>query len=621
MICLGDSKSVRRGTLTAILSLAILLRLIFFVGFVNDYGEETIHLQDVFRVVHGEPLASFDHLHEGEFSHHGIDMADLYKFRVLVTLPPAFIMRTLGVGDFTLALWFLFCSLASVCLVYCLGARVYSHSTGCIAAVILATFPLDVIWSSRICADVVITFFFLACLTLLAGAESDTVVHGSWRFLAAGAVWGVAYLAKITAVVILPLFILLAWRKGGFRKAVELVSGFALVLLLENAFYYVWTGVPFVHWQTARGGVENNALHVFPMELSFSMGPLSYYAYRPVFFYMRALLTGRFDPVLVSAAWGWIGLSGLLLSVRQRRWMIPLSFGYLFVYFEMGLSFVHWDGSSIRLYQVFKEPKYLLMALPLVSLLAAWSIDQILRWKPRFGLGVFVLATLFSILQTARLHSFYAPAMKDLKAAGRYLASCCPNRPVYVAPPATDDYLRLFSGDHLHDIRVLRRGLKLTDGSLMLVSGSRGLHVSKEEVAEYYRRNAPSLGRLTEEIQPSDRKTSAEFSFVAVFPTWKSYPPLTLYRVSNPGVELPGPPRLEISVARVAPKQYEVNGFTAAIGEGNDVAMDLYVNGERVRTGFFFPMRVNLRDPTSTTLTVVARDTYGSTTERHLYIE
>ena len=605
----------------AILLIAVVVRLVFFVGFVNDYGEETIYLQDALRVVNGEPFASFDYLRHGDFYERPTDMVELYKFRLLVTLPSGFIMRTAGVGDFALSLWFLLCSLGSVYLVYCLGARVYNRSTGYLAAIILAVFPLDVIWSTRIGADVVLTFFFLASLTLLEGPDSNNHGHNSWRFFAAGAICGIAYLAKIVAVVFLPLFIFLAWHRGGFRKAIELAAGFASVFFLENAFYYLWTGVPFLHWETARRGVAKNAFHVFPMRQRASLGPLDYYGYRPFFFYLCSLLTGRPNPVPTSAAWGWIGLAGFVWSVRRRRWVVPLAFSYTYLYFEMGFSMVHWEDSTIRVYQIFKEPRYILVALPLLSLLAGWSIDQIREWKPWVGLGLFSLAVSFSIFQTARLHSLYAPVMKDLKAAGGYLANRYPNVPVYVAPPTTNDHLRLFSGDRLSEIRVLRHGLELTDGSLVLVGGTRGLHVSQEEIAQDYRQNAPSLEHLIQDVQPANGQTSAKFSFIAMFPTEESYPPLTIYRVSNPGVELPSPPRLEISVRRVSPRDCEVNGVVAANGEGNDVVMDLYLDGERMKKGFFFPIRVKLRNPASTTLTVVARDTYGSTTERRVQIE
>jgi len=121
---------------------------------VHDYGEENNHLRDAFRVMDGEHLGAFDYLRDGGFVGRQIDMFELYKFRLPVYWPSGVAMRVLGVSDVTLALWFVFCSLALVFLTYRLGATLYDQETGVMAALILAFFPFDVVWSSRINGDV-----------------------------------------------------------------------------------------------------------------------------------------------------------------------------------------------------------------------------------------------------------------------------------------------------------------------------------------------------------------------------------------------------------------------------------------------------------------------------------
>ncbi len=75
------------GLICAVLLMASVTRLLFFVGFIHDYGEEALHLADALRVTDGEYFSSFDYLRDGSFATRKTDMSELYKFRLPVYVP------------------------------------------------------------------------------------------------------------------------------------------------------------------------------------------------------------------------------------------------------------------------------------------------------------------------------------------------------------------------------------------------------------------------------------------------------------------------------------------------------------------------------------------------------
>ena len=286
--------------------MAVLARIIFFVGFVHDYGEENVHLHDALQVADGDYLAAFDYLRDGSFFERKTDMIELYKFRLLVHVPSGLVMRMFGISDASLALWFVACSVGVVWLTYRLGTIMYERGTGLLAAATVAVFPFDVIWSSRVNSDVILSFFFYTSLLLVI----RTVPPHGWRragqLLLAGVVAGVAYLAKIVALALTPLLIAFAWRLRGRKAASLLLAGLALVFAAENVFYYDLTGVPFLHLRTAAAGVAKNVLEVFPFKSYEALPGIVLHAYTDAFFFLK-LLIGRLGQPLPDSyffVWG-----------------------------------------------------------------------------------------------------------------------------------------------------------------------------------------------------------------------------------------------------------------------------------------------------------------------------
>ena len=127
------------------------------------------------------------------------------------------------------------------------------------------------------------------------------------------------------------------------------------------------------------------------------------------------------------------------MSLWQRKWAAPAVFVFLLAYFELGFSMLRWEQGRFHWYQIFKEPKYFLIAVPVVSLLSAHFLRIVL---PRSRLSIIVVIALLalSVRSAATIHRALSPALGDVKNAAKYLAGT--DSPVYVDPFGMDLCLR-----------------------------------------------------------------------------------------------------------------------------------------------------------------------------------
>jgi hypothetical protein len=219
-----------------------------------------------------------------------------------------------------------------------------------------------------------------------------------------------------------------------------------------------------------------------------------------------------------------------------------------------------------------------------------------------------------SVANTEAIHRQLAPTLADVERAAEYLACTEPSSPIYVDAFGTDLYLRLFSGDRLSDVRIMRRGTRFPNGAMVLVGGMRGLYFAEPELEIFYRENAPVL---VEDLE--GRETPPFFSLMKEFSSARGR--LRVYHVANLPTDPPEPPILEVSIAEHRGYDVIVNGFMQPRGEGNELFMALYVNGERIRKQVFFPITVDLPKVGTNAIRVVATDLYGSSTEREVLAE
>jgi len=603
-----------------ILLLAVALRLMFFVGFIGDYGEENFYLQDALDVKDGKYFANFDYL-KYKNKDAKTDIMETFKFRPLVYFPSGLLMRLFGVSDFTLSLWFIICSAGAIFLTYCVGTALYDRTTGCIASLILAFFPFDIIMSSRINVDQVVSLFFLLAIFIIISCSKEPKVSSyRFRFFLAGITLGVAYLAKIVVLTLLPCLIILIIVRAQKKDIIPFVLGFLIIFGLETLLYYQLTGIPLLHYKTVAGAIEKSVLQDLPMRPLISMKYFVYHAYTFVHYFVKLMLNQLHSPIYDKFfyIWGWVGLAGLFYSFYRKKYIVPFIFLYLYLFSEYGLLAIRWEEGTLQLYQVSKEPRHFMLALPLLAILSAQLLKGLLEKWPKLAFLALCIVLAPSINTTRYIYSRYQPTLKDLKSAGAYLAKNHADQKIYVDVFFTDLYLRLFSGDNLPNVERMGEGTRFLHNALILVGGPKTLHFPSSKLNDYYCSQVPVLCGGN----PEKRTELPRFSLVKEFRSLnydKSADPLMVFRIIN-SPNPPDPPILDIFSKMLSDGDVELNGFIKHHGEANDSDMSLYLNGEKLLRKFFFPIIITLPKRGKNIIKVIATDSYGSITEKEITV-
>ena len=204
--------------LAVILSTACALRLIFFYGI--SPGDPFTYSLSALEIAQG-------HWNPGYF------YEQTTRWGLLFPLAASY--QIFGVNDFSSTLWVLLTSLGVVVVGYLMGKYLQGERAGLLAGMLLAIFPLEIIFASQPMADVPLSFFLLTSLYyFLRADESKAIRIKRWLFLVSGLALGLAYATKFVAILIAPFFLFVLL----FRRCIEwnwiwLVIGFLIIFALE----------------------------------------------------------------------------------------------------------------------------------------------------------------------------------------------------------------------------------------------------------------------------------------------------------------------------------------------------------------------------------------------------
>ena len=211
-----------------VLALAVLLRWWKFEGLFG--ADDLSYSKFAFEIVRG--------VYRPEYLNH-------WSMRLGVLLPTAFFYSLFGVSQWSMVAFSLICSLMMVVLTYLIGRRFFGEEIGLLAAFLLATFPLNVLYATRLFPDIPMALFVgLSGYFYLSARRKESSREVAKSMLASGSCLGVAYLMKETALLfILPVALcgLIDLRRG-FRRFVLvhfcLFLGVAAFVVLEGLFYH-----------------------------------------------------------------------------------------------------------------------------------------------------------------------------------------------------------------------------------------------------------------------------------------------------------------------------------------------------------------------------------------------
>jgi hypothetical protein len=177
---------------------------------------------------------------EGNFAE-TVDQTDRkhHALRYAVILPLAATYSVFGVSEWSTIVLPLVASTLSVLLLAAIARRLFGMRVAIIAALLYATFPMQLRLAGMMLPEPIAGFYVLAGVLVYLSARSRA---RSWSWLAAGVLMGVAYLAKEPALFVGGAFLLHALWERQWRGAMLLAAGLASVLLAEHAYYYFVRG-------------------------------------------------------------------------------------------------------------------------------------------------------------------------------------------------------------------------------------------------------------------------------------------------------------------------------------------------------------------------------------------
>jgi 4-amino-4-deoxy-L-arabinose transferase-like glycosyltransferase len=178
-----------------------------------------------------------------------------FHYRFGVTLPTAAVYGALGVGPRTTTVWPLVASLLTIVGVFAIAERSFGRNAALLAALLLATNPVQVEYAAHLLPDIVVSGFMLASVALLdAAREPDRAagVPGGGRPWLFGSLCVLSLLAaaltKETAVwaalFFLGVLVLDLARRRNLRLWTAIVASGAVALGLFLLAYAVATGDP-----------------------------------------------------------------------------------------------------------------------------------------------------------------------------------------------------------------------------------------------------------------------------------------------------------------------------------------------------------------------------------------
>lgn len=264
---------------------------------------------------------------------------------------------------------FLF-SLILVLLTYLLGVRLFSRSTGLIAAFLLATNPVSIFVSQKLWSDeIAVVILLLSVLLFIRGYHRKSLAVG----LSSGFTLGIAALFAPSAGFIFIGFLLFHYWENksnmtSVKGILKTILNPTILLLMFGLIipYGIW------HYAIAQSFTGMQIFNYLTTIIGFA--PIILANQRPSGLFLFLLGTTYLSPLFVLS---WLTLSKKLRSVvdYQKRWAFSFLFFWIFSYFALILIFANNF-----------EHRLALSVYPAIALFSAYIINYLrLRGKQYTG--------------------------------------------------------------------------------------------------------------------------------------------------------------------------------------------------------------------------------------------
>jgi hypothetical protein len=202
-------------------------------------------------------------------------------------LPVALPIALFGKSEVALSIWPLACSLLGLLSIAAAARVFFGRTAGALAAVLYATYPGDVFFSTVVMPDAVQSGWLTLSVALIALGYGTSPRRKGSLIVAAGMAMGVCHLARATDVLLFPVgaatVVLCAviWRHTpwieALRDAVDFAAGWASIVVAETVVYWSATGDPWLRVHALQGNygspqsIARAGLNVDPRTIPFSL--------------------------------------------------------------------------------------------------------------------------------------------------------------------------------------------------------------------------------------------------------------------------------------------------------------------------------------------------------------
>ena len=290
--------------IAAVVGLAIVIRVMSLIGYQGQ--DDRNYLAYAQYVASGHDVST-------------LTVANQWVGRLGFWLPIAGFIRVAGASQLAYVAYPLLVSIAGVLLTFALASATVGRRAGALAALLLAIFPLDVLYATRAYPDVPLGVFMVASYWLALKGRT------SLPFAAlAGLALGLAYLQKETALfALVPLAVALRfWDRRQWGTLAVLALSLAVVVGAELAFWTMAKGDPLYRF-SATGAALNaaspEASTASNALFGFIPGPRPFDAYRSDNTILDAVLMLATNEELVLLYWLVLPLIALGAITRDRE--------------------------------------------------------------------------------------------------------------------------------------------------------------------------------------------------------------------------------------------------------------------------------------------------------------
>lgn len=478
--------------LISILIFALILRLYFLVGLVFfDEQDEGIYFNNALNTLKkGNDFSRYSRMNESYLP----NPVEAFSFRTAVYMPLVISFKVFGINEFSAIFFSLVYSLAGILVVFFIAKIFFGERVGLIASFLLSFFPLDVLFSTRLMPDIVVSFFVWLGLLFFFMAEKDENNKSTdgkneiLLYLLSGFSIGLGYLAKISVYLVLITFVVFFLYNKRIRlRYLYIVLGFLVVFIPEAIYYHNVSGHFALNSYISNKVYDQKITHENQEFIDISSFSRIWYLDGSKTFYYIPSIFGflsidKMSSINYFGFFGYLSIIAiiyLLFRNEKKSHFFIVLFLFLLLFLEFVPTFFRFfhDGNLID-FIVNKKPRVLtILILPSVTLISL-LLDKLSK---RTTAAIVFLLFLSSIVFINNGREYSQMGIISLREAAEFLKSH-PDKHVFSDSLAADT-LRIYTGYKINISYFPKNEYEIRD-AYIIDYGSRGNSISPNYIME-----------------------------------------------------------------------------------------------------------------------------------------